>query len=315
MDHVLGEFIWSEKYRPLRVDDIVMPEAVKKQVKANIKDGKVSNFLFNGPPGTGKTTLAYAIAKEINADVLKLNGSGSGIDKVRNEITAFCSTMSLTGSRKIVLVDEADGMSAEAFARLRGTIQEFSKNTSFIFTCNYKLKIPEPVRTRFVEIDFKIPEEEGKKLMMQMMTRMIDILKAENYAEELDKEEKRVVAELVKKFFPNNRVILNKLQTLAEAGKLDAASLSIIESDRFADLLIFLKEKKWKKMREWVATNGDVPPDSILNWMWEKGEENFGIEKMPHVILHSDDYQDKVNATRHPPICTSAFFTRLMQVI
>lgn len=317
IEAILDESMWANKYRPKKIEDIILPQQTKDLLKSGIESGEPTNFLFKGPPGIGKTTAAKAIAEELNAEKLVLNGSGDGrgINTVRNIIPSFCSTTDLEGRRKIVLIDEADNMTSDAFDALRHIIEKYSKGTTFIFTCNYVSQIPQPVRDRFVEIDFSVTPEEKKQLMLESAKRTIAIVNQEMPDYELGAEEKTVLKGIIQQNFPNVRKILTKTQQLAQAKQLNSAALGTIGDDTFEDLIQMIKDGKWKQMRNWVEHNTSIQPEDIVEYFWSNMEKDFGVEKCPMAIVVIDEYQKDVDRVPNKSVATVAMLTRLIKVV
>ena len=209
------EFLWAQKYRPRKIDDCILPERMKTLFKEFLEQGQIPHFLFSGPAGIGKTTVAMALCAELGADFLFINGSEeSGIDVLRGKVKKFASTMSLSDQKKIVLIDEADYLNANSTQpAMRSLMEEFSSNCRFILTCNLKHKIIEPLHSRCTVVDFKIEADEKKSLMTQMAKRCVSILEQENI-----EYDKAVIAPIVQRTFPDFRKLLNKLQEYSVIG-------------------------------------------------------------------------------------------------
>ena len=145
----MSDFIWVEKYSPKTIDDCILPDSIKKTFKDFLNRGEIPNMLLAGPPGVGKTTVAKALCNELGVDFYVINGSDEGrfLDTVRNNAKNFASTVSLSSEakHKVVIIDEADNTGNAVQLLLRAFIEEFAGNCRFIFTCNYKNKILEPV--------------------------------------------------------------------------------------------------------------------------------------------------------------------------
>ena len=309
----LEELMWAQKYRPQKIDDIILPRKVKEHIKKCISENAIPNLLFDGGAGIGKTTTAQAIAKELGHEILILNGSGNGrgIDVVRNEIISFCSTMSFDGNRKIVLIDEADNLTNDSQLALRHTIEEFSSNVSFIFTTNYKDLIHHAVLDRFMVVPFDVSKEEQKELKIEFFKRCVNILKENDVV--VGKEQMKVLSSLIEKNFPHFRKTLNTLQSLVQRDELNASSLSIIDGEKFITLAEHLKTGSWNKMRTWVAENPYVTPEELVGYFYDNGSNLFGDKNMPVLILHLDDYQKIIHTVRNPTVSTTALMTKIIQ--
>lgn len=279
-------FLWVEKYRPKTVEECILPKRIKEQVRSQVDSGQISHYLFSGTGGVGKTTLAKAIANEIGADLLYINCSNeTGIDTIRNKIVGFASTVSMEDNLKIILCDEADYMSQNAQAALRSIIESFSSTCRFIFTCNFKNKIIEPLHSRCTTIDFKVSQEEKQDIMAQFLKRVVKILKLE----EIEYEPKAVVS-FVQKYFPDFRKTLNELQNYSKGGKIDTGIL-VDENTTIEELVEHLKKKSFKEARAWMARNPDFDHQQLFSYFYEKSVELFQPNYVPSLILSLAQYQ------------------------
>lgn len=279
-------FLWVEKYRPSTIEECILPKRIKEQVAAQVESGQISHYLFSGTGGVGKTTLAKAIANEVGADLLYINCSNeTGVDTIRNKIVGFASTVSMEDNLKIVLCDEADYMSQNAQAALRSIIESFSATTRFIFTCNFKNKIIEPLHSRCTTIDFKVTQEEKQDIMAQFLRRVVKILKAEN----IEYEPKAVVT-FVQKYFPDFRKTLNELQNYSKGGAIDSGIL-VDENTTIEELVLHLKKKSFKEARAWMARNPDFDHQQLFSYFYEKAVDLFQPAYVPSLILSLAQYQ------------------------
>ena len=302
------QFLWCEKYRPQTIDDCILPESLKKTFKEFIKSGRVPNFLFSGTAGVGKTTIAKALCNEIDAEYYLINGSTEGgIDTIRYQVRNFASTISLTDAKKVIIIDEADGLSIDAQKALRGSIEEFSSNCSFIFTCNYKTKIVEPLHSRCTCIDFKIDNKSKQVIAASFFKRAVTILKAEQV--EFDP---KVVAELVTKHFPDYRRILNELQRYSVSGKIDAGILVSASDETFSPLLKMLKEKNFTEVRKWVGSNVDIEANELYRKLYDKSVDYIEQTSIPQLVLILADYGYKSAFVVDKEINTMACLTEIM---
>ena len=264
----MAENLWVEKYRPKKIDDCILANELKETFKQFVKQKEIPNLLLSGTAGTGKTTVARALCEELGADYLVINGSDEGrqIDTLRNKIKNFASTVSFEGTgHKVVIIDEADYMNAESVQpALRNFIETFYKNCRFIFTCNYKNKILPALHSRCTVIDFAITNGQKVKTATQLMIRLCNIL-----TEEKIEFDKKVLAELIQKHFPDFRRTINELQRYSVRGKIDSGILfSITEAD-IKELVAILKEKRFNDMRKWVIQNLDKEPSSLFSSVYE----------------------------------------------
>ena len=304
------QYLWVEKYRPATIDECILPEKLKQTFKDYIATGELPTFLFSGTAGVGKTTVARALCNEVGADVLFINGSDEGrsIDMLRTTVKGFASTISLTAAKKIIILDEADYMNAQSVQpALRGFIEEFSNNCRFIFTCNFKNKIIEPLHSRCAVIDFKIDNAEKPAIAAGFFKRVTQILKTEG----VDYDTK-VVVELVNKHFPDYRRILNELQRYSVSGKIDAGLLVNMSDESYKTLVMNLKEKDFKKTRQWIAQNSDIESSSLFDHLYEKASEYMEPASIPTMVLLLADYQYKNAFVANHELNTMAAMTEIM---
>jgi DNA polymerase III delta prime subunit len=287
IDTIATDMIWSERYRPQTVAETILPEKTKKAFQKFVDEGSVPNLLLAGPPGTGKTTAAIAMLKQLECDYMMINGSlNNGVDTLRHQIANYASSVSFSGGRKYVIVDESDYLSPNSQAGFRAFIEEFSKNCGFIFTCNFKNKIIAPLHSRFSYVDFSIEKSEKPKLAMQFFKRVINILEKEGV--EFDQ---KVVAKVIEKHFPDFRRVLNELQNYAASGKIDEGILTNFRQDSIDQLFGFLKEKNFTEMRKWVAANSDQDFATIYTSLYQTGLEKVKMSTMPSFVVTLAKYQ------------------------
>lgn len=279
-------FLFTEKYRPNSVEDCILPSSVKSELISYMKSGEINNMIFSGTAGVGKTSVAKAICRQLNADALYINMStDTGIDVVRNQIVQFASTASLDDSLKIIIGDEAERLSPNAQDSLKATIESFHANTRFIFTTNNIHKVIDPLKSRCNHFEFRIPEAEKKDLMAQMMRRCVSILKLEGIEHDL-----KAVVSLVQKNFPDFRKTLNEIQRYSTYGKIDSGVL-VTEQTSYDDLIAFMREKKFADVRKWVARNGDVGSDQLFRYFYDNLTTLFEGKSIPNVVLVLAQYQ------------------------
>lgn len=304
-----NQYLWVEKYRPQKIDDCILPESLKKTFHQFIDSGELPNFMFCGTAGTGKTTVAKALCNEIGAEYLFINGSEqSGIDVLRNDIRGFASTVSLTDAKKIVILDEADNLNANSTQpALRAFIEEFSNNCRFIFTCNFKNRIIEPLHSRCSVIDFKIDNKEKQGIAANFFKRVTQILKQENI--EFDP---KVVAEVVTKHFPDYRRILNELQRYSVSGVIDSGILVNIGDESFKELMGFMKEKQFTDVRKWVAKNADSDTAQLFRTLYDKSPDFLETKSIPQLVLILADYQHRAAFVADHELNIMAAMTEVM---
>ena len=284
-----GQFLWVEKYRPSRIEDCILPEQVKEQFQQFISKGEVPNLLLSGSAGTGKTTIARALCNELGCDYIVINGSDEGrqIDTLRTKIKQFASAVSFEGKTKVVILDEADYMNRDSVQpALRAFIETFSENCRFIFTCNYANRLIEPLHSRTTVIDFKLAPSDRPVLASKFLKRMEYILGTEG----VDFSQ-RVLAELLNKHFPDYRRVINELQRYSVGGKIDEGILSNFQEINAKALVESLREKDWKKMRQWIANNVDTDPQAIFRQIYDILLPE--VKGIPHLVLLIADYQYK----------------------
>ena len=305
MEHLL----WTERYRPKSINDCILPERLKKPFQEYVNQSNIPNLLLSGGAGVGKTTVAKAMCEEIGCDVMVINGSDEGrlIDTFRTKIKNFASSMSLAGGRKVVIIDEADYCNAESVQpALRNFIEEFAGNCSFIFTCNYKNKLIEPLHSRCAVIDFALKNGEKAQMASAFMKRIQSVLQSEN----VDYDDK-VVAELIKKHFPDFRRVINELQRYSQLGKIDIGLLSQISDVTINDIIKYIKEKDFGAIRKWVASN-DIDATAFYRKLYDNLYEVLKPQSIPQAVLILADYQYKGAFVADQEINTVACLTELM---
>ena len=303
------QFLWVEKYRPQKIDDCVLPESLKETFKQYVGQGELPHFLLSGSAGMGKTTVAKALCNEIGAEYIMINGSEeSGIDTLRTKIKGFASTVSLTDSPKIVIIDEADYLQANSTQpALRSFMEEFSANCRFIFTCNFKNKILDAIHSRCAVIDFKIDAKDKQVLLASFFKRAIQILKQEG----VDFDQK-VVAELITKFFPDYRRVLNELQRYSVSGKIDSGILVNMSEESFKSLIKLMKEKDFTEVRKWVGKNSDADTVALFREFYDTASVNMVPESIPSLVLVLADYQFKAAFVADHELNIMAALTEIM---
>ena len=303
------EFLWVEKYRPRMIDDCILPDDLKHTFKTFIGQDNIPNLLLAGGPGVGKTTVARAMLEEIDGDYIVINGSMNGnIDTLRHEIKNFASAVSFTGSRKYVILDEADYLNPNSTQpALRNFMEEFSKNCGFIFTCNYKNRIISPLHSRCSVVDFKIPGNEKPAIAAKFWERTMKILDMENVT-----YDKKVIAEVVNKYFPDWRRVLNELQRYSATGSIDSGILSKVKDISITSLIESMKTKKFSEVRKWVASNIDNEPTAIFRKLYDNAHEHLEPSSIPQLVLTIADYQYKSAFVVDQEVNMVACLTELM---
>jgi len=305
-----NQFLWVEKYRPQNIDDCVLPDNLKKTFKEYVAQGQLPHFLFSGTAGIGKTTVAKALCNEIGAEYVILNGSDTGghIDTLRTTIKGFATSVSLTDSKKVIILDEADYLQANSTQpALRNYMEEFSANCRFIFTCNYKNKIIEPIHSRCAVVAFKIENKDKQQLAGAFFKRATQILKQENI--EFDP---KVVAELITKHFPDYRRVLNELQRYSVSGKIDSGILVNMSEESFKGLVKLLKDKDFTEVRKWVAKNSDADTTALFRELYDTSITYIEPNSIPQLVLVLADYQYKAAFVADHELNIMAALTEIM---
>ena len=303
------QFIWAEKYRPSSINDVILPVNLKNTFKNLVEKGEVTNLLFSGSAGTGKTTVAKALCKELNCDYIIVNGSDEGrsIDVLRDKIKKFVSTSSMKDKPKVVIIDEADYLGIAVQPALRNFIEEFAKNSRFILTCNFKHKIIEPLHSRCAVIDFSIPKDQKPTLMAETAKRMIQILDIENVT-----YKKECLFEVVKRFFPDTRRLMNELQRYSQVNNtIDTGIISLVDTNKVKTLINFMKKKDFKSCRQWIADNPD--PDQLFADFYDNITDYIENDSIPNLILSMSEYQYKSALVTNQEINLAAFVIEIMK--
>jgi len=303
MDHLL----WVERYRPQTVEECILPDRLKTTFQEYVNQKEIPNLLLTGGAGVGKTTIAKAMCNEIGCDYMILNGSDeNGVDTIRVKIKNYASSMSFTGGRKVVILDEADYLTPNAQAILRNAIEEFAVNCSFIFTCNFKSRIIEPLHSRCAVIDFRLVNGEKAKMASAFFKRITHILDTEKV-----EYDEKVIAELIKKHFPDFRRAINELQRYSQLGKIDVGILSQIGDISISQIVKHLKEKDFTSVRKWAATT-DIDSTTFFRKLYDALYDIAKPQSIPQAVIIIADYQYKQAFVADQEINLVACLTELM---
>ena len=307
----MSDFIWVEKYRPKTIDECILPQSIKKTLQDFVDAGELSNMLFTGPPGIGKTTAAKALCEQLGVDSYVINGSDEGrfLDTVRNTAKNFASTVSLTSDskHKVIIIDEADNTTTDVQLLLRAFIEEFSANCRFIFTCNYKYKIAKPLHSRCTVIDFSINKRDKRIIASQFFARLNEILETEKI-----KSDKKVVAELITKHFPDWRRVLNECQRYSVGGKIDSGILAAFNNVEIDQLTKILKEKNFSELRLWVTENVTNDPEPLFRSVYDSFFITMIPTSIPSAVLVLAKYSEYATKVADHEINTLACLTEIM---
>ncbi|AFD02758.1 clamp loader of DNA polymerase [Synechococcus phage S-MbCM6] len=307
----MNEFLWVEKYRPQTVEECILPADVKETFQSFIDQGEIPNLLLSGTAGVGKTTIAKALCKELGADYYVINGSDEGrfLDTVRNQAKNFASTVSLTASarHKVLIIDEADNTTPDVQLLLRASIEEFQKNCRFIFTCNFKNKIIDPLHSRTTVVEINVRGQTKQQLAAQFFKRCEDILGREKVT-----FAPRVLAEVVQKYFPDFRRTLNELQRYSSTGSIDTGILATLGDANIKDLTVALKEKKFNDVKKWVTQNLDSDPSAILRKVYDNLADIMDKPSVAAAVLIIAEYQYKSAFVADQEINLLAALTQIM---
>ena len=303
------DFLWVEKYRPKTIEETILPAELKATFQQFVDQKNIPNLILSGSAGVGKTTVARAMLEELGCDYIVINGSMNGnIDTLRNEILNFASSVSLSGGRKYVILDEADYLNANSTQpALRNFMEEFSANCGFILTCNFKNRIIDPLHSRCSVIDFKISKKDMAKLAMQFMKRVTIILETENV--EFDKA---VIAEVIQKHFPDWRRVLNELQRYSATGKIDTGILANLDEASFKQLIGYLKDRNFTSTRKWIGENLDGDQTELFRKLYDNASDLLTLEGEAQLILLLGRYQYQAAFVADPEINTMALLTEIM---
>ena len=304
MQHLL----WTESHRPKTIEECILPDRLKKPFQEYVNSKKIPHLLLSGGAGVGKTTVAKAMCNQIDADYIMINGSDeSGIDVFRTKIKDFASSMSFTGGRKVIIIDEADYLNPNSTQpALRNAMEEFASNCSFIFTCNFKNRIIDPLHSRCAVVDFTLKNEDKTKMATQFFKRIQLILQSEKV-----EYEDMVIAELIKKHFPDFRRILNELQRYSQFGKIDVGILTHIGEVSIAEIIKHLKNKDFGAIRKWVAT-ADFDAATLYRKLYDNLYDVLQPQSIPQAVIIIADYQYKQAFVADVEINTVACLTEIM---
>jgi DNA polymerase III delta prime subunit len=302
-------YLWVEKYRPETIDECILPDRLRTTFQEFINTGSIPHLILAGTPGTGKTTVAKALCRQLGCDFLMLNGSDeSGIDTFRMKIKGYASSLSLTGAKKVIIIDEADYLNANSTQpALRGAMEEFEDNCRFIFTCNYKNRLIEALHSRSTVIDYRLKPEEKPKMARDFMRSVEHILRSEGVPYNA-----KVVAEFIMKHFPDFRRTLNELQTYAIRGEIDEGILSIVADVSIAELVRSLKDRNFRDMRQWVSQHGNDDASKLYRKIYDSLYDILKKESIPPAVIILAKYQYQAAFVADQELNLTACLTELM---
>jgi DNA polymerase III delta prime subunit len=301
-------FLWVEKYRPKTIEDTILLPELKETFQGFVDQKNIPNLILAGPAGVGKTTVARAMIEQLECDYYIINGSlDRGIDTLRNEIAGFASTVSFSGGRKYVIIDEADYLTANTQTALRNFMEQFSKNCGFILTCNYKNKLIDPIHSRCSVIDFKGDRKNFPKLASQFPKRVIHILTLENIT-----FDKATVAEFIQIHFPDSRRILNELQRYSTNGEINSGILSSVRGTEFTQLLDLMKKKNFTEIRKWVGLNVDTNAYDLFRKFYDDAVNIVKADSVPVLVILVGKYQYQAAFVSDSEINFMSFLTEMM---
>ncbi len=307
----MNDFLWVERYRPANVRECILPENTSQMFEGFVDQGEIPNLLLAGPAGIGKTTIAKALCNELEADFFVINGSDEGrfLDTVRNQAKSFAASVSLTSKakHKIIIIDEADNCTPDVQMLLRGNIEEFQNACRFIFTCNYKNRIIDPIHSRCSVVDFNVKGKERAQMAASFFDRVKTILDVNKI-----EYEKKVVALIIQKYFPDFRRTLNELQKYSSKGKIDTGILASGADLAVGDLVTYLKKREFTNMKKWVVQNLDNEPQIIMRKVYDTMYTYMKPKSIPEAVLIIGEYQYKSNFVMDQEINLVAFMTELM---
>jgi len=302
-----NDFLWVEKYRPTKISECILEESSSKIFDGFIKNKEIPHLMLTGSAGIGKTTIAKILCNEIGADFIMINASSEGlVDVMRNKVTQFASTKSFSSSVKVIILDEADGLSPHAQGAIRGIFEEFYRNCRFILTCNFKNKLIEPIHSRCSVIDFSITPSNKPSIALKLLNRIEYILTTESV-----KYDKEVLIQLIMKFFPDFRRLINELQRYSSAGEINSGILSM-NSIQINELIGFLSKKEFTNVRKWVVDNIDNESDSIYRSIYDSLYDYLKPGSIPEAVIVIAEYQYKSAFVADPEINTLAALTEIM---
>ena len=305
------EFLWVEKYRPHKIKDCILPDGSKKSFQGFLDQGEIPNLLLSGPAGVGKTTVARALCDEIGASYLLINGSDEGrsIDTIRNKVKQFATSVSLTSSaaHKVVILDEADNMTYDVQMILRAAIEEYHINCRFIFTCNFINKLIDPIKSRCTVVDFTIKPSHKEKLQEEFFYRIRDILTKESI-----KYDDKIIAKLIKRYYPDWRRLLNEAQRFSSSGEIDSGILVDIADINIDDLIRAMKDRNYSTVKSWVTQNMDHDPYMVMRKIYDVLYQHASNASVPNCVLIIAKYQYQIQFVADQEINTLSCLTEIM---
>lgn len=284
-----------EKYRPNKLENFIGEEKFKKSIQKQLDNNDIQNYMFHGKAGGGKTTLAKLIVQNLDCDYLFINASDeSGIDTIRNKIKGFAATAS-TKDIKVVILDEAEFINIKGQGALRALIEQFSKTTRFIMTCNYIDRIIDPLQSRCEVIKIQPPSKKDVAI------HLANIMDLEGIKYTGDN-----VKVLINKFYPDMRKMLNSIQTYSKDGVLGLDE-TVTNTSKYVDEVIneLSKDKpKFKDIRQIIADSNESSFDTLMDSMWGNASKIMpGNTGMLAILINDAQYKSNFALDKEINIC------------
>lgn len=308
------ELLWEQRYRPQTLSDCVLPESTRKHFQAMVERGDISNMLLSSYcPGTGKTTVARCLLNDLGYEYKFLaagTGASEGGIQAMRDIEDYASTMTISGKKKAVILDEGDNLTDSAQSALRNIIERYSKSVRFIITANFPEKIMGPLHSRLQEFVFENKEEDKTDVIKQMFIRCKKICAQEDVVIDVKTGAKSIVA-LIQHCYPDNRDTIKRLQTYARSGTIDEGLLaSLTDGVNVAPVIEAIKARDMKTLRQ-LAPQFKHNLPKLIHDLYKKGFDEVSGESKANFILALGEANNNAKACADVEVLIVYMFTLL----